>query len=350
MIKHSNELIKINFKYSGEIVLKRNRIIQVKKLRTSFNTEEGICNAVNGVSFDVYQGDTLGIVGESGSGKSVTALSIMRLINYTNGKIIKGEILFNGIDLVKKNQSEMRKIRGNDLAMIFQEPMTSLNPVFTIGEQISEAILLHKNVTKKIAIEQTIEILKKVEISLPEKRIYEYPHQLSGGMKQRVMIAMALSCNPKLLIADEPTTALDVTIQAQILSLINNLKQKNEMSMIMITHDLGIVAEVSNQVAVMYAGNIVEYADVKSLFANPKHPYTVGLMSCIPRLNFGTKRLQVIPGNVPNLIGGFKGCSYNNRCTWVKDICLEEEPPMYSLENNHLVKCWRYSDSIEQEK
>lgn len=333
---------------SGNQLLEKNKIIQVKNLRTSFYNEEGIFHAVNGLSFSVNQGETLGIVGESGCGKSVTALSIMRLIDFSNGKITNGEIIFNGLDLVKNSQASMRKIRGNNLAMIFQEPMTSLNPVFTIGEQIAEVILLHKKVSKKTALDMTIDILKKVDIPLPEKRIYEYPHQLSGGMKQRVMIAMALSCNPKLLIADEPTTALDVTIQAQILDLINNLRQMNDMAMIMITHDLGVIAEVSNQVAVMYAGNIVEYADVKTLFSNPKHPYTIGLMHCIPRLNTGTRRLQVIPGNVPSLFNGFKGCSFNNRCTWAKDICFKEEPQTCELENNHTVKCWRSHEIFDK--
>jgi len=324
--------------------VKRKKLIEVKNLRTYFNTEEGLCKAVDGVSFDIYQSETLGIVGESGCGKSVTALSIMRLISNVNGTISGGKVLFNGIDLIQQSQSQMRKIRGNDISMIFQEPMTSLNPVFTIGEQISEAILIHENISKKSAMKETTEMLRKVNIPLPEKRVNEYPFQLSGGMRQRVMIAMALSCNPKLLIADEPTTALDVTIQAQILDIMNNLKKKYDMSIMMITHNLGVIAEISDQVAVMYTGNIVEYSNVKSIFRNPKHPYTIGLMKCIPRIKSDTKRLHAIPGNVPNPINSPKGCSYHTRCPIAMDICSKKDPSIIEVEKNHFVRCWNFDE------
>lgn len=330
----------------------KDKLIEVKNLKTYFYTEEGVSKAVDGVDFEIYPGETLGIVGESGCGKSVTSLSIMRLIPEPPGKIVDGEILFEGKDLTKLSQEEMRRLRGNEISMIFQEPMTSLNPVFTVGDQISEAILLHKNVSKKEAMEQSVEMLRKVGIPLPEQRVNEYPHQLSGGMRQRVMIAMALSCNPKLLIADEPTTALDVTIQAQILDLMNELKEKFDMSIMMITHDLGVIAEISDRVAVMYAGKVVEYTDVHTLFADPKHPYTWGLMKSIPRLDQEVERLEAIPGIVPSSLDFPEGCKYNTRCPLADEKCLAEEPPIEEVEEGHKVRCWHHKklDELKQEK
>ena len=271
------------------------KILEIKNLKTYFRTDAGLVKAVNDVTFSVERGKTLGIVGESGCGKSITSLSIMGLVETPPGIHAGGEILFEGEDLLKKNEDQMRQIRGNKVAMIFQEPMTSLNPVFTIGQQLMEAILLHENVTKQQAREKGIEMLKKVKIPLAEKRFDEYPHQLSGGMRQRVMIAMALCCNPQLLICDEPTTALDVTIQAQILDLINELKEETGTSVMMITHDLGVIAEVADDVMVMYAGKVVEHATCDQIFDEPLHPYTAGLMNCIPRLDGDdTKELSVI--------------------------------------------------------
>ncbi len=318
------------------------KLIDVSDLRTYFYTEEGVVKAVDGVDFEIYPGETLGIVGESGCGKSVTSLSIMRLIESPPGKIVSGEILYDGKDLTKQTQKEMRKIRGNEISMIFQEPMTSLNPVYTVGDQISEAILIHKDVNKKQAREQSIDMLRKVGIPLPEQRVDEYPHQLSGGMRQRVMIAMALSCDPNLLIADEPTTALDVTIQAQILELMNDLKARFGMAIMMITHDLGVIAEISDRVAVMYAGKIVEYTDVETLFADPKHPYTWGLMSSIPRLEKNVDRLEAIPGIVPNPLDFPEGCKYHTRCPLADDKCRSEEPGIEEVEEGHKVACWYY--------
>lgn len=278
------------------------KILEIKNLKTYFRTDAGLVKAVNDVTFSVERGKTLGIVGESGCGKSITSLSIMGLVETPPGIHAGGEILFEGEDLLKKNEDQMRQIRGNKVAMIFQEPMTSLNPVFTIGQQLMEAILLHENVTKQQAREKGIEMLKKVKIPLAEKRFDEYPHQLSGGMRQRVMIAMALCCNPQLLICDEPTTALDVTIQAQILDLINELKEETGTSVMMITHDLGVIAEVADDVMVMYAGKVVEHATCDQIFDEPLHPYTAGLMNCIPRLDGDdTKELSVIEGMVPSL-------------------------------------------------
>ena len=260
------------------------KLLEVKNLKTYFYTDEGVVKSVDDVSFDVEKGKTLGIVGESGCGKSITSLSIMQLVETPPGKIVGGEIIYQGENLLEKNKDQMRKIRGGEIAMIFQEPMTSLNPVFTVGKQIMEALRLHTDLDKEKAKERAIEMLKLVKIPLPEKRFNEYPHQLSGGMRQRVMIAMALSCNPKLLICDEPTTALDVTIQAQILDLINELKEKLGTSVMMITHDLGVIAEVADDVMVMYAGKVVEYGSADDIFESPKHPYTSGLMNCIPKL------------------------------------------------------------------
>jgi peptide/nickel transport system ATP-binding protein/oligopeptide transport system ATP-binding protein len=325
------------------------KLLELKNLKTYFFTEEGVSKAVDGVNFEIYPGETLGVVGESGCGKSVTSLSVMRLIPEPPGKIVEGEILFKGRDITRLSQAEMRKIRGNEISMIFQEPMTSLNPVFTIGDQISEAIIIHKNVSKKEAMEQSVEMLRKVGIPLPEQRVHEYPHQLSGGMRQRVMIAMALSCDPELLIADEPTTALDVTIQAQILDLMNSLKDKFNMSIMMITHDLGVIAEICDRVAVMYAGKIVEYTDVKTLFASPKHPYTWGLMNSIPRMDKEVERLTAIPGIVPSSLDFPEGCKYNTRCPLADEKCIAEEPEIEEVEKGHKVRCW-YSDKLEELK
>jgi len=325
------------------------KLIDVNDLKTYFYTEDGVVRAVDGVDFEIYPGETLGIVGESGCGKSVTSLSIMRLIESPPGKIAGGSIMFDGKDLTKLSQNQMRKIRGNEISMIFQEPMTSLNPVYTVGDQIMEAILLHKDVNKKEAREQSIDMLRKVGISLPEQRVDEYPHQLSGGMRQRVMIAMALSCDPQLLIADEPTTALDVTIQAQILDLMNGLKDKFNMAIMMITHDLGVIAEISDRVAVMYAGKIVEYTDVKTLFANPKHPYTWGLMHSIPRLDKEVEKLSAIPGIVPSPLNFPPGCKYNTRCPLADEKCRTEEAPLVEVEPGHKVRCW-HQEKLEELK
>ena len=331
------------------IDLSKEKLIDVNNLRTYFHTEEGTVKAVDGVSFEIYPGETLGVVGESGCGKSVTSLSIMRLIESPPGQIEEGEILFNDKDLTELNQAQMRKIRGNDISMIFQEPMTSLNPVYTVGDQIMEAILIHKDVNKKQAREEAINMLRKVGIPLPEQRVDEYPHQLSGGMRQRVMIAMALSCDPQLLIADEPTTALDVTIQAQILELMNSLKRQFGMAIMMITHDLGVIAEVSDRVAVMYAGKIVEYTDVKTLYADPKHPYTWGLMHSIPHIEKDLDRLEAIPGNVPNPLNFPDGCKYNTRCPFATDKCRVDEPELEEFNEEHYSACW-HVDKLEARK
>ena len=327
----------------------KEKLLEIRNLKTYFYTENGVSKAVDGVDLEIYPGETLGVVGESGCGKSVTSLSIMRLIQEPPGKIVDGEILFKGRDLARLSQDEMRQIRGNEISMIFQEPMTSLNPVFTIGEQISEAIMLHKKVDKKQAMEESIEMLRKVGIPLPEQRVKEYPHQLSGGMRQRIMIAMALSCNPDLLIADEPTTALDVTIQAQILDLMQDLKKKYKMSIMMITHDLGVVAEVCDRVAVMYAGKVVEYTDVKTLFKNPKHPYTWGLLNSIPRLDKEVDRLPAIPGMVPDSKNFPVGCRYNNRCPFATEKCFKEEPELMEVAEGHRARCW-YADKLDELK
>ncbi len=314
-------------------------LLEIKNLKTHFFTHEGTVKAVDGVSFKINQGETLGIVGESGSGKSVTALSVMRLIPHPPGKIVGGEIYFEGKNLLKLDDKEIRKMRGKKISMIFQEPMTSLDPVFTIGHEIGEVIQLHQGSNKEEARKKSIEILKVVGIPDVEKRIDNYPHELSGGMRQRVMIAMALSCNPTLLIADEPTTALDVTIQAQILRLINDLKDKFGASVMLITHDLGVIAEMCDNVAVMYAGNIVEYTDVYTLFNNPLHPYTKGLNKSMPRMNVEAEHLDVIPGMVPNLLDLPSGCPFHPRCDLSFKKCVEEMPELIEIENSHLVRC-----------
>ena len=315
-------------------------ILEVKDLRTEFHIREGVVPAVDGVSFHIDPQETLAIVGESGCGKSVTALSIMRLIKCPPGKIARGEILFEGVNLRSLPEDKMREIRGNDIAMIFQEPMTSLNPVYTVGDQIAEAIILHQKVSKSKAREKTVEMLRKVEIPEPAKRFNEYPHQLSGGMRQRVMIAMALSCTPKLLIADEPTTALDVTIQAQILDLMRGLSKDMGMSVMLITHDLGVVASMADRVIVMYAGKIAESAPVRDIFKNPLHPYTHGLLNSIPQLDVQKELLHVISGTVPNLLYLPTGCRFNPRCPNATDKCRETEPTVQDAGNGHLVSCW----------
>ena len=319
-----------------------NNLVEVKNLKTYFYTEDGIVPAVDGVDFQIQKGETLGIVGESGCGKSVTSLSLLRLVPNPPGKIVDGEMLFRGESLLKKSEAEMRKIRGNDISMIFQEPMTSLNPVFTIGEQIAEAIELHQGLSKKEAIDKAIEMLNLVGIPAAEKRVNDFPHQMSGGMRQRVMIAMALSCNPSLLIADEPTTALDVTIQAQILELMKGLKERLGTAIMLITHDLGVVAEMAENVLVMYAGNVVEYADVKTIFKEPKHPYTIGLMGSIPRLDQSKEKLYVIEGTVPNPFDMPGGCRFHPRCPEAREICKNKEPELTSTKG-HQVRCWKYS-------
>ncbi len=321
------------------------KILEVKDLQTSFFTERGEVKAVDHVSFDVYKGKTVCIVGESGCGKSVTSLSIMRLIPNPPGKIVGGEILYKGKNLLNLSMEEMRKIRGNEISMIFQEPMTSLNPVFTIGNQLVEAIQLHQDLSKGDAINKAVEMLTLVGIPAPDKRIKDYPHQLSGGMRQRVMIAMALSCNPQILIADEPTTALDVTIQAQILDLLRDLQQKVGLSLMLITHDLGVVAEMAHEVVVMYAGNVVERAPVHEIFASPKHPYTQGLLNSIPILNrdptgkIKKSRLEPIPGIVPNLLELPKGCRFQERCKYVTDECKVVEPSLRVIDQGREVRC-----------
>jgi oligopeptide/dipeptide ABC transporter ATP-binding protein len=318
-------------------------ILEVRDLSTHFRMEEGLAKAVDGVSWSLPRGKTVALVGESGCGKSVTALSIMRLIPEPPGRIAGGEILFEGRDLLKLSEGEMRRIRGNRVAMIFQEPMTSLNPVFTVGNQIVEAIELHRNLRGRPAWDLATEMLRKVGIPEPQRRVQEYPHQMSGGMRQRVMIAMALSCNPAVLIADEPTTALDVTIQAQILDLLRQLQAETKMSIIMITHDLGVVAEIADEVCVMYASRIVERADVNELFGNPLHPYTQGLFRSMPRLSQTKERLEVIPGNVPNPSRFPGGCHFHPRCPLGSEDaqCRGENPPLKELRPRHWVACWK---------
>ena len=316
-------------------------LLEVRDLRTYFHTDEGIGRAVDGVSFAVGRGETLGIVGESGCGKSVSALSVMRLVADPPGRIESGQILFKGRDLLALGEEEMCRVRGDDIAMIFQEPMTSLNPVLSCGFQIAESVVLHQQVSKEEARNRAIEMLKLVGIPAPEQRIDEYPHQLSGGMRQRVMIAMALSCNPDVLIADEPTTALDVTIQAQILELLEALQEELQMAILMITHDLGVIAEVADQVAVMYAGRIVEYADTGTLFARPMHPYTRGLLRSIPRLDEGRERLDIISGMVPDARAFPPGCRFAPRCPLADDRCGVEEPILAEIADGHRVSCWK---------
>ncbi len=320
-----------------------NFLLKIRNLHTYFFSDEGVAKAVDGVDLELEEGGTLGVVGESGCGKSVTALSIMRLIPDPPGRVVEGQILFNGVDLLSLPDGDMRKIRGRSISMIFQEPMTSLNPVFQIGDQIAEVLRLHEGMSRKDAWSRSVEMLQMVGIPAPERRVREYPHQLSGGMRQRAMIAMALACNPKLMIADEPTTALDVTIQAQILELMNRLQQERGMSIILITHNLGVIAETARRVAVMYAGRIVEYTDVRSIFSSPKHPYTQGLLQSVPRMDAEVRKqkLDAIPGLVPSLLELPPGCKFSNRCKYVFERCAEE-PPLIEAAPGQLVRCWLY--------
>ncbi|MFN3461718.1 MAG: ABC transporter ATP-binding protein [Oceanibaculum sp.] len=328
-------------------------ILKVRDLKTHFFTQDGVVRAVDGVSFEVSQGETLAIVGESGCGKSVTSLSILRLIQAETGRIVEGAVEFNGRDLTKLSEEEMRAIRGHEISMIFQEPMTSLNPVLTIGTQIAENVVRHMHVSWQQGLDRAREMLELVGIADAKRRLEEYPHQLSGGMRQRVMIAIALSCNPKVLIADEPTTALDVTIQAQILDLMIELKQKIDAAIVLITHDLGVVAETAQRVVVMYAGRKVEEATVEELFENPLHPYTRGLMRAVPRLDIDAEaegrraRLQEIPGLVPVLTQPIPGCAFAPRCSFATDRCHAERPPLVESRPGHVAACWETARVLE---
>jgi oligopeptide/dipeptide ABC transporter ATP-binding protein len=316
-------------------------LLEVRDLRTYFNVEGGEFRAVDGVSLILKPGHTLGIVGESGCGKTVTALSILGLIPMPPGRIAGGEILFEGVDLLKLRPAELRERRGNQISMIFQEPMTSLNPAFTVGDQVSEVILRHRQVGKVQAKEHAIEMLRRVRIPSPERRYDEFPHKLSGGMRQRVMIAMALACDPKLLIADEPTTALDVTIQAQILDLMRQLREETNAAIVVITHDLGVIAEIAHEVMVMYAGKVVERAEVETLFQNPQHPYTIGLLGSIPKLSSDQLRLATIEGAVPNPLAMPRGCRFHPRCPFAVQQCRTEEPPLRLIRSGQYAACWR---------
>ena len=313
----------------------------MRGLRTHFASERGEVRAVDGVDLSLARGRTLGIVGESGCGKSVTALSIMGLVPQPPGRIAGGEVLFEGEDLLKLPVRRMRDLRGDQLSMIFQEPMTSLNPAFPVGEQVAEALLRHKNIDKKTAEQGAVEMLRRVRIPSPERRALDYPHQLSGGMRQRVMIAMALACNPKLLIADEPTTALDVTIQAQILELMQMLRAELGTAIILITHDLGVVSELADDVIVMYAGRVIERCAAERLFSEPQHPYTIGLLGSIPRLHLQQERLSAIEGFVPDPAAFPHGCRFHPRCPFAVDKCLSENPPLIEIEAGHHAACWR---------
>jgi len=318
-----------------------NALLDVRELRTSFHGEQGEVRAVDGVSFRLERGRTLGIVGESGCGKSVTALSIMGLVPQPPGQIDGGEVLFEGTDLLKLRPSRLRDLRGDQLSMIFQEPMTSLNPAFPVGEQIAETLVRHRNMGRREAQAQAIEMLRRVRIPSPESRADDYPHQLSGGMRQRVMIAMALACNPKLLIADEPTTALDVTIQAQILELMRALRAELGTAIILITHDLGVVAELADDVIVMYAGQVIERCAVDRLFSEPQHPYTIGLLGAVPRLDVPAESLAVIEGAVPSPLAPPSGCRFHPRCPFAVETCRAEAPPLAALSPGHETACWR---------
>jgi oligopeptide/dipeptide ABC transporter ATP-binding protein len=323
-------------------------ILEVKGLKTQFKVDEGTVYAVDGLDFELRKKEVLAIVGESGCGKSITSMSILRLIPNPPGKIVDGDILYEGKSLLELSEREMRRIRGNEISMIFQEPMTSLNPVLTAGFQICEALKIHQKMTKEQATKRAIEMIQLVGIPNPDKCINYYPHQLSGGMRQRIMIAIALSCNPKILIADEPTTALDVTIQSQILGLLLDLREKLDTAIILITHDLGVVAQLAENVIVMYCGKAVEYADVKSIFKNPLHPYTKGLLNSIPKIDEEDKEeLSIIKGTVPSPFNLPKGCKFCTRCDEVMDICNEEEPDLYDLGMGRKVKCWKYVEGVK---
>lgn len=317
-------------------------ILEIRDLCVEFQTVEGTVQAVNHLSYKLRKGEKLGIVGESGSGKSVSSLGMLRLIPNPPGRITGGEILYKGQDLVKAPKKEMQRIRGNEISMIFQEPMTSLNPIIKCGKQIAESLRLHRGMNKKEAMEEAVRLMQSVGIASPAQRAHEYPHQMSGGMRQRVMIAMALACEPQILIADEPTTALDVTIQAQILDLIRDLNERMGTSVIFITHDLGVVSELCDTVLVMYTGRIVEQAPVLELFETPKHPYTVGLLEAIPRITKQRAPLQTIEGTVPNPTERIDGCSFSPRCPYATEQCRQKEPPEVQLSEHRRVRCWRY--------
>ena len=323
-------------------------VLEVKDLGITFFTDRGELPAVQNVNFKIHRGETLAVVGESGCGKSMTALSIMRLIPSPPGKITSGEILYKGNDLVKLSENEICKIRGNEISMIFQEPMTSLNPVMTTGKQIMETIMAHNKISKKEAAQRALEIIKLVGISMPEKIYSSYPHELSGGMRQRIMIAMALVCRPDLLICDEPTTALDVTIQAQILKLIHEMKKELNSSVMIITHDMGVVSEVADYVIVMYAGKIVEYSEVNTLFEKPLHPYTEGLIKSIPKLDENVDILETIDGSVPMLYELSEGCFFSPRCKYAREMCNKKIPGSIEIGENHTVCCWKYTKEWEE--
>ena len=323
-------------------------LLRVEDLKTYFYTDEGVAKAVDGVSFEVRPQETVGIVGESGCGKSVTSLSILRLIPDPPGRIVGGRILFGEQNLLELSQRQMRRIRGNDIAMIFQEPMTSLNPVYTVGDQITEVLRLHRGMGREEARGRAVEMLARVRIPDPEQRVDEYPHQLSGGQRQRVMIAMALACDPALLIADEPTTALDVTVQAQILELLNQLQREFGMSIILITHDLGVIAETAHRVVVMYAGVVAEEGTVEQVFAGPNMPYTEGLKESIPKLGEKRDRLHTIPGSVPSPYEEIVGCPFQNRCPYVMHRCLQEYPPLYEVGPGHRNRCFLYDPFLSE--
>ncbi len=322
-------------------------LLEVKHLKTYFFTERGVAKAVDDVSFVLNAAETLGIVGESGCGKSVTALSIMRLVADPPGRIVDGEIVFDGRNLLGLDEERMRSVRGNEISMIFQEPMSSLNPVFRIGDQIAEVLELHRDMSKEQALQRTIGLLRDVGIPAPESRVRDYPHQLSGGMRQRVMIAMALACDPRIIIADEPTTALDVTIQAQIMELLEELRERKKTAVLLITHDLGVIAETAQQVVVMYAGRIVEQAPVRDLFHHPLHPYTQGLIRSMPSLTLDRddKQLDAIPGMVPSLWELPPGCKFHDRCERRFAPCAEREPPLTTPSGGHPVRCWLYQEA-----
>jgi oligopeptide transport system ATP-binding protein len=319
-------------------------VLSVRDLKTQFFTRKGVVKAVDGVSFNLKKKEALGLVGESGSGKSVTCFSIMRLVPSPPGRIVGGEVFLNGRDLLKLTSKEMRKVRGGGISMSFQDPMTYLNPVMRVGDQIAEAILLHKNVDKKEAFKMAVRAMRLTEINNPEKRALDYPHQLSGGMRQRVLISMALACDPDVLIADEPTTALDVVVQRDILNLLSDLRTELSTGMIIVSHDLGVVAEVCDRVAVMYAGNIVEIATSKELFEDPLHPYTMGLMESIPRADRGKQRLITIPGAVPDLSNPPSGCKFHPRCPYATVECMTELPALEKVDGNRYVRCIRFHE------
>lgn len=317
-------------------------MLDIRGLKTHFKTDDGWLHAVDGVDISIDRGETVCVVGESGCGKSVTAMTVLKLLPMPPGKIVEGQVLWQGRDLVPLSSAEMQKIRAKEIAIVFQEPMTSLNPVFTVGEQIAESIRLHEGLSKKEALDRAVEMLKLVRIPTPDRRVHDYPHQFSGGMRQRVMIAMALSCKPQLLIADEPTTALDVTIQAQILDLLNELKEQFGMAVMLITHAMGVVAEVAQRVVVMYAGKVVEEAPVAELFARPRHPYTQGLIRSIPRIDLAAThkvRLEAIPGSVPKLIAPAPGCRFAGRCKHASAACTSATPPLREVAPGHKVAC-----------